>query len=96
MDTPVFLLEELGCGHSIPGPAILIDKNSTIVVEPGCTASITQFGDIDIAVGSGTPRAVGPQLDAVQLSIFSHRFMSIAGWGQNGGRGVPRSVSLSW
>ncbi|XP_064910786.1 5-oxoprolinase isoform X2 [Columba livia] len=78
MDTPVFLLEELGCGHSIPGPAILIDKNSTIVVEPGCTASITQFGDIDIAVGSGTPRAVGPQLDAVQLSIFSHRFMSIA------------------
>ncbi|XP_071659812.1 5-oxoprolinase [Patagioenas fasciata] len=78
MDTPVFLLEELGCDHSIPGPAILIDKNSTIVVEPGCTASITEFGDIDIAVGSGTPRPVGPELDAVQLSIFSHRFMSIA------------------
>ncbi|CAM9306402.1 unnamed protein product, partial [Bubo scandiacus] len=26
----------------------------------------------------GPPRPVGPQLDAVQLSIFSHRFMSIA------------------
>ncbi|XP_065484214.1 5-oxoprolinase isoform X2 [Caloenas nicobarica] len=78
MDTPVFLLEELACDHSVPGPAIVIDKNSTIVVEPGCTASITRFGDICIAIGSGTPRPVGPQLDAVQLSIFSHRFMSIA------------------
>lgn len=62
---------------------------STIVVEPGCTASLTRFGDICIAVGSGSPRPVGPQLDAVQLSIFSHRFMSIAGAG-----GLP--PSLAW
>ncbi|KAM6412713.1 LOW QUALITY PROTEIN: 5-oxoprolinase [Pluvialis apricaria] len=78
LETPVFLLEELACDHTIPGPAIVIDKNSTIVVEPGCTASLTRFGDICIAVGSGSPRPVGPELDAVQLSIFSHRFMSIA------------------
>ncbi|XP_057285319.1 5-oxoprolinase-like, partial [Pezoporus wallicus] len=50
----------------------------TIVVEPGCTASITRVGDISIAVGSVAPRPIGPQLDPVQLSIFSHRFMSIA------------------
>ncbi|XP_014811625.1 PREDICTED: 5-oxoprolinase [Calidris pugnax] len=73
-----FLLEELGCDPSVPGPAIIIDKNSTIVVEPGCTASLTPFGDISIAIGSGAPRPVGPQLDPIQLSIFSHRFMSIA------------------
>ncbi|NXT39932.1 OPLA oxoprolinase, partial [Pelecanoides urinatrix] len=78
LETPVFLLEELACDHAVPGPAIIIDKNSTIVVEPGCTASLTRFGDVCIAVGSGPPRPVGPQLDAVQLSIFSHRFMSIA------------------
>ncbi|XP_074000836.1 LOW QUALITY PROTEIN: 5-oxoprolinase [Numenius arquata] len=78
LETPVFLLEELACDHTVPGPAIIIDKNSTIVVEPGCTASLTPFGDISIAIGSGTPRPVGPQLDPVQLSIFSHRFMSIA------------------
>ncbi|NXK01089.1 OPLA oxoprolinase, partial [Corythaixoides concolor] len=78
LETPVFLLEELACDHAVPGPAIVIDKNSTIVVEPGCTATLTRFGDICIAVGSGPPRPVGPQLDAVQLSIFSHRFMSIA------------------
>ncbi|XP_055559880.1 5-oxoprolinase isoform X4 [Falco cherrug] len=78
LETPVFLLEELACDHTIPGPAIIIDKNSTIVVEPGCTASLTSFGDVCIAIGSGRPRPIGPQLDAVQLSIFSHRFMSIA------------------
>ncbi|NWU98761.1 OPLA oxoprolinase, partial [Upupa epops] len=77
-DTPVFLLEELACDHQLPGPAIIIDKNSTIVVEPGCTASLTSFGDIIIAVGSGPPHPVGPHLNPVQLSIFSHRFMSIA------------------
>ncbi|KFV64783.1 5-oxoprolinase, partial [Dryobates pubescens] len=78
LETPVFLLQDLACDHSIPGPAILIDQNSTIVVEPGCTASLTPFGDISIDVGSGPPQAVGPHLDPVQLSIFSHRFMSIA------------------
>ncbi|XP_061463198.1 5-oxoprolinase isoform X2 [Rhineura floridana] len=78
LDTCVYLLEDLTWGHSIPGPSIIIDKNSTILVEPACTASITRLGDICIAVGSGMERPVGPQIDPIQLSIFSHRFMSIA------------------
>ncbi|KAM3839583.1 5-oxoprolinase isoform 1-T1 [Vipera latastei] len=86
-DTPVYLLENLFHGHSVPGPSILVDKNSTILLEPGCTASVTALGDICIAVGSGTFRPVGPELDPVQLSIFSHRFMSIAG--ERGGRELP-------
>ncbi|XP_033924706.1 5-oxoprolinase, partial [Melopsittacus undulatus] len=77
-ETPVFLLEKLGWGHSINGPAIVIDKHSTIVVDPGCSASITCYGDVSISVGSELPRPIGPELDPVQLSIFSHRFMSIA------------------
>ncbi|XP_072855570.2 5-oxoprolinase [Pogona vitticeps] len=76
--TDVYLLEDLFWGHCIPGPSIIIDKNSTILVEPGCTASVTRGGDICIAVGSGPERLVGPQVDPIQLSIFSHRFMSIA------------------
>ncbi|XP_069737844.1 5-oxoprolinase [Phaenicophaeus curvirostris] len=78
LETPVFLLEELASDHTVPGPAIVIDSNSTIVVEPGCVATVTDCGDVSIAVGSGTPQPLGPQLDAVHLSIFSHRFMSIA------------------
>ena len=31
----VYLLSELGAGHEIPGPAIIMDSLSTILVEPG-------------------------------------------------------------
>ncbi|XP_053788951.1 LOW QUALITY PROTEIN: 5-oxoprolinase, partial [Vidua chalybeata] len=77
-DTPVYLLGELGSDHALPGPAILIDTNSTIVVEPGCVASVTPLGDISIAVAAGPARALGTRLEPVQLSVFAHRFMSIA------------------
>ncbi|XP_075067731.1 5-oxoprolinase isoform X2 [Mixophyes fleayi] len=77
-DTNVYLLEDLSCDHTISGPAIIIDKNSTILVEPDCAASITEYGDVQIVVGSGKQQVIGPELDTIQLSIFSHRFMSIA------------------
>lgn len=52
---------------------------STILVEPGCQAEVTETGDIRISVGAEAPSTVGAQLDPIHLSIFSHRFMSIAG-----------------
>ncbi|NWU68681.1 OPLA oxoprolinase, partial [Pterocles burchelli] len=69
LETPVFRLERLSCDHTIPGPAIIIDQHSTIVVEPGCTATVTRFGDISIAVGSGTPHPMTPQLDPDPLGL---------------------------
>ena len=44
-DTSVYLLDRLSCDHVLPGPAIIIDKNSTIVIEPGCEGSITDKGE---------------------------------------------------
>lgn len=76
--TNVFKLETLKSGHTISGPAIIIDKNSTILIEPFSEAVITKHGHIQIKVGSGTLKKVGKELDAIQLSIFSHRFMSTA------------------
>ncbi|XP_030612473.1 5-oxoprolinase isoform X2 [Archocentrus centrarchus] len=78
LDTSVYLWEELPCGHSIQGPAIIIDKNSTILVEPCCEARLTEGGDVCMTVGSDPHCALGTELNTVQLSIFSHRFMSIA------------------
>eukprot|EP00088_Acartia_fossae_P069611 TRINITY_DN9141_c0_g1_i1.p1 TRINITY_DN9141_c0_g1~~TRINITY_DN9141_c0_g1_i1.p1 ORF type:complete len:1151 (+),score=248.77 TRINITY_DN9141_c0_g1_i1:82-3453(+) len=78
LDTRVFLMENLLPGHEISGPAIIMDKLSTILVEPNCKASITPKGDVMIAIGAGGGKTVGTQLDTIQLSIFSHRFMSIA------------------
>ncbi|CAK8687391.1 unnamed protein product [Clavelina lepadiformis] len=62
----------------IHGPAIIIDKISTILVEPDCKGKMTKKGDVTIMIGKGKPKHIGKELDAIQLSIFSHRFMSIA------------------
>ncbi|CAB1349800.1 unnamed protein product [Coregonus sp. 'balchen'] len=79
LDTNVYLWEELPCDHNIPDPAIIIDKNSTILVERSCVAHLTEGVDVCIAVGTDTHCLLGTELNTVQLSIFSHRFMSIAG-----------------
>ncbi|CAI0472680.1 unnamed protein product [Linum tenue] len=78
---PLFRLENLGFGHVIPGPAIIMNGNSTVIVEPNCKANITKYGNIKIKLDSD----VGPAVkisekvaDVVQLSIFNHRFMGIA------------------
>ncbi|KAJ8010689.1 hypothetical protein DPEC_G00077730 [Dallia pectoralis] len=78
LETNVYLCEDLPCDQRISGPAIIIDKNSTVLVEPGCVAQLTAGGDVCIAVGSDLHCHLGTELNTVQLSIFSHRFMSIA------------------
>uniref|UniRef100_A0A182LW39 5-oxoprolinase n=1 Tax=Anopheles culicifacies TaxID=139723 RepID=A0A182LW39_9DIPT len=78
--TPVYDCAKLRYGHRVDGPAILIDRLSTIVIEPGSRALVTRRGDltIEIGTGGGKRHRVDERLDAVQLSIFNHRFMSIA------------------
>ncbi|CAI5999249.1 unnamed protein product [Closterium sp. NIES-64] len=49
-DTAVFRLEKLRWGHVVAGPAVILNETSTVVVEPGCTAGITKYGNIVIAV----------------------------------------------
>ncbi|KAM9978310.1 hypothetical protein ACTFIY_012063 [Dictyostelium cf. discoideum] len=79
IDTPVYLLKSLGGGDSIDGPAIIIDNTTTIVVEPNCKANILKpSGNIEILIGSGKGKTVTTELDPIMLSVFSHRFMSIA------------------
>ena len=67
---------------------------STILVEPDCSAWLTKYGDVKlkvslymcvscegvlcVQVGGGVSGRVSTTLDAIQLSIFSHRFMSTA------------------
>lgn len=80
LDVGVVLSTDVAAGHTLQGPLILIDKLSTILIEPNCNATVTKKGDLIINVvldGSAT-KGIDDKLDAVQLSIFSHRFMSIA------------------
>lgn len=77
-ESPIYLTTKLRAGHKVSGPAILIDSLSTILVEPDCEAEVTKYGDLVINIGSSSKQKIDEKLDAVQLSIFSHRFMSIA------------------
>lgn len=79
LDTSIFIREDLLAGHAIVGPAVIIDRLSTIIVEPSCTATITRKGDIIITINdTSMQKVIGVDMDPIQLSIFSHRFMSIA------------------
>ncbi|KAL7079948.1 hypothetical protein ACQ4LE_000183 [Meloidogyne hapla] len=78
LDTNVYDLKELHFGHVIYGPAIIVDANCTILVEPNCRAEITSHGNVLIQLSSVSKDTIGTELDPIQLSIFSHRFMSIA------------------
>jgi 5-oxoprolinase (ATP-hydrolysing) len=76
-DVPVYLLSKLSPGSKVEGPAMIIDATATVVVEPSCSALITSQ-HITITVGKGEKTKVTTKLEPIQLSIFSHRFMSIA------------------
>lgn len=79
-DTPLFKLENLAYGHVIPGPAIIMNGNSTVIVEPNCKATVTKYGNIKIEIEStsNTVKVDEKVADVVQLSIFNNRFMGIA------------------
>ncbi|MFQ5483473.1 MAG: hydantoinase B/oxoprolinase family protein, partial [Nitrospinaceae bacterium] len=83
LDTPVFLMDHLRPGHHLSGPAIFISDTSTLLLEPDCAARITDFGDVEIDVPTAAKKIIETHADPIQLSIFSHLFMSIAeqmGW----------------
>lgn len=46
IDCNIYLFSKLNKGHIINGPAVIMDKLSTILVEPKCKAIISKSGDI--------------------------------------------------
>jgi 5-oxoprolinase (ATP-hydrolysing) len=96
VNTPVFKLQDITTHSHIAGPAIIIDTTQTIVVTPGATA-ITLDQHVVIRIGEGTQKTskedIADTIDPVQLSVFGHRFMSIA---EQMGRTLQKtSVSLN-
>lgn len=91
LDTKVYSFGNLPPGSVIPGPCVIMDNLSTIIVDPFSTAFITKYGNIKIELGEKALPPVHNGLDNIQLSIFSHRFMSIA---EQMGRYVNHSLKL--
>lgn len=79
-DSHAFLREALRPGHTLPGPAVIVEPNQTIIVEDGWTARVTSRDHI-VMERATAPRqrtAVGTRADPVMLEIFNNLFMSIA------------------
>ena len=76
--TNIYVLDRLGAGCTISGPAIIMQDTSTILIAPGCRAMVTDSGDVVIDVLTQKKEIPPLCLDPVRLSIFSHLFMSIA------------------
>jgi 5-oxoprolinase (ATP-hydrolysing) len=80
LDTPIYSRDELGFGHLIAGPAVIIEASATTVVEPGWRASVDALENLILERTEAAPRraAIGTNADPVMLEVFGNLYMSIA------------------
>ncbi len=79
-DCPVHSRESLKAGDELPGPALIIEPNSTIVIEPGWSALVTKHDHLLLRREKKPKRAraIGTKADPVMLEVFNNLFMNIA------------------
>ncbi len=72
--------EDLRVGDVIVGPAIIAEQNATTVVEPGWTASLTEFDHLSLVRSAqrAIKFAAGTKADPIMLEVFNNLFMNIA------------------
>nr|WP_199899728.1 hydantoinase B/oxoprolinase family protein [Sneathiella glossodoripedis] len=77
---PLFDRDRLLPGQKIAGPAIIIEKTGTIVVEDGWQAYLNPRLHLilDRVVARPKTEAIGTKADPVMLEVFNNLFMSIA------------------
>ncbi|WP_338038718.1 hydantoinase B/oxoprolinase family protein [Neosynechococcus sphagnicola] len=85
LKTPIWQRLDLQPGDRISGPAILVDPTSTLVVEPGWEAQLTERNHL--LLNKTQKRVLAPgmarkfsitQPDPMRLELFNHRFRAIA------------------
>ena len=79
-DASVFVRETMQRGQTVTGPAIIIEKNQTIIIEDGWQARLTEHDHVVLTRIKALPKrvAIGTEADPVMLEIFNNLFMSIA------------------
>jgi len=72
--------EDLRPGDAVAGPAIIVEKNATTVVEPGWEATLTALDHLVLErrVPRAQQFAAGTTVDPVLLEVFNNLFMNIA------------------
>ena len=76
----IFDRDALEPGHTIAGPAVIVEPTATTVIESGWTGEMTVRGHLVLDRTAPRPArvAVGTSVDPVMLEIFNNLFMSIA------------------
>jgi len=85
-DTPVYRREDLKPGVRLQGPAILVEPNSTTIIEPGWQGEITVRNHLilsareasDCANSMSEAEETEQPVDPARLEIFNRLFMSVA------------------
>jgi len=80
VDTAFYDRDTLPVDRPVQGPAVVIERTGTIVVEPGWQAILTRENNILLERYQPLPTrvAIGTKVDPVMLEIFNNLFMSIA------------------
>lgn len=80
-NTPLYLRESLPMASKIKGPAIIVDRYSTLVVDPGFEGKVEDNGAIMLTMTEKKVEILaknGKKADPVLLEVFNNLFMSIA------------------
>ena len=79
-DTPFIDRDSLKPRDTIAGPAVIRERNTTTVIEPGWRAEVTELNHLILRRVQPLQRAsaIGTRVDPVLLEVFNNLFMSIA------------------
>ena len=80
LDTGHYRAESLAPGNQLPGPAIILEPTTTVVVYPGWLATVTETGDYLLTKGPQGGNGMSAEttsFDPVLLAVLANRFESI-------------------
>ncbi|MBC7500968.1 MAG: hydantoinase B/oxoprolinase family protein [Herminiimonas sp.] len=79
-DSALYRREDMRPGDTVHGPAIIVEKNATNVIEPGWMAQVTPLDHLLLTrvAPRQQSQAIGTSADPAMLEVFNNLFMSIA------------------
>jgi 5-oxoprolinase (ATP-hydrolysing) len=94
-DAPVYTREQVSVGQRVSGPALVIEPNQTVVVEPGWQLEVTARNHLVLKRTVPRQREIlGQKADPVLLEVFNNLFMSIAEQMGEALRNTAQSVNI--
>ncbi|MGI9521401.1 MAG: hydantoinase B/oxoprolinase family protein, partial [Hyphomicrobiaceae bacterium] len=94
-EAPVFMRGDLMPGHILEGPALIIEPNQTVVVEPGWGLRVTECNHLQLdRVVARQREALASEADPVLLEVFNNLYMSIAEQMGEALRNTAQSVNI--